>query len=139
LRFTSVYFIIHLLFSKKNYENNKIILLGLIIISTLISCVDSCEQKASDKFWQEKAKIDKLKTGINFIKGTYDTKMYDDVRIFAEYYFDDYTAKRLILKMTDEQIKSSKDDVIEMGKVLLKSAEFELEQKKENFIKVCKQ
>ena len=53
----------------------KIILLGLIIISTLISCGDSCEQKALEKFWQEKAKIDKLKAGINSIKVTYDAEM----------------------------------------------------------------
>ena len=117
----------------------KMILLGLITISTLISCGDSCEQKASEKFWQEKAKIDKLKTGIDFIKVTYDAEMYDGVRTFAEYYFDDYTAKRLILEMSDEQIKLNKDNVIELGKALLKSAEFDLKQKKENFIKVCKQ
>ena len=119
-------------------KNNKTILLLLIISLTLISC-DNCEQKATEKFWQEQAKIDKLKTGINFIKVTYDAEMYDGVRTFAEYYFDDYTAKRLILEMSDEQIKSNKDNVIKLGKVLLESAEFDLKKMKEDFIRICKQ
>lgn len=118
----------------------KTILLGLIITSTLISCSDICEQKASEKFWQEKAKIYKLKTGMSLIKGSYDMKNYEAVRTFVEYYFEDYTnANRLVSRMTDKDIESVINNVIRLGEALLESAKFDLEQKKENFINVCKQ
>jgi hypothetical protein len=117
----------------------KNILLGLIITSILMSCGDSCEQKASEKFSQEQAKIDKLKTGMSFIELSYDMKNYEGVRTFAGYYFEDYsTAYRLVSKMTDKDVETGNNNVIRLGEVLLEDAEFDLEQKKENFIKLCK-
>ena len=117
----------------------KTILLGLIITLTLISC-DNCEQKASEKFWQEQAKIEKLKSGMSFIKGSYDMKNYEAVRTFAEYYFEDYsTAYRLVSRMTDKDVESGNNNVIRLGESLLESAEFDLQIMKKDFIKACKQ
>jgi hypothetical protein len=117
-------------------KNNKRFLLLLII--TLISC-DNCEQKATEKFWQEQAKIDKLKTGLSFIKMSYDIKDYKAVRNFAKYYFEDYpTAYRLVSRLTDKDVELGNNNVIRLGEVLIKSAESELQTMKEDFIRICK-
>lgn len=120
-------------------KNNKTILLLLIISLTLISC-DNCEQKATEKFWQEQAKIDKLKTGMSFIKDSYEMKNHEAVRTFAIYYFEDYTtAYRLVSRMTDKDVELGENNVIKLGEVLIKSAEFDLKTMKEDFIRICKQ
>ena len=64
---------------------------------------------------------------------------YSGVRTFAAYYFEDYTAKRLVSRMTDEDIESGEGNVIELGEVLLRGAEFDLQTMKKDFIKACKQ
>jgi hypothetical protein len=116
----------------------KTVLLGPILILTLISC-DNCEQKATEKFWQEQAKIDKLKTGMTFIKGSYDMKNYEGVKTFAEYYFEDYpTEYRLVSRMSNKDIESGNKNIIRLGEALLKSSEFDLQRMKKDFIRICK-
>jgi len=117
----------------------KTILLGLIITSSLISCGDSCEQKASEKFWQEQSKIDKLDTGVSTIKNAYLRETYDDIKTLVTIYYTKYETKRVILSLTDEEIISMKDEIIELGEVDLKLAKFDLKSMKEAFIKACKQ
>ena len=116
----------------------KTILLGLIITLTLISCGDSCEQKASEKFWQEQAKIDKLDIGVSTIKNAYLSETYDDIKTLVTIYYINYETKRVILSLTDEQIISMEDEIIELGEVDLNLAKFDLKSMKEAFIKACK-
>jgi hypothetical protein len=110
----------------------------LIITSSLISCGDSCEQKASEKFWQEQAKIDKLDIGVSTIKNAYLSETYDDIKTLVTIYYINYETKRVILSLTDEQIISMEDEIIELGEVDLNLAKFDLKSMKEAFIKVCK-
>ena len=116
----------------------KTILLGLIITSSLISCGDNCEQKASEKFWQEQSKIDKLDIGVSTIKNAYLSETYDDIKTLVTIYYINYETKRVILSLTDEQIISMEDEIIELGEVDLNLAKFDLKSMKEAFIKVCK-
>lgn len=110
----------------------------MIITSSLISCGDSCEQKASEKFWQEQAKIDKLDIGVSTIKNAYLSETYDDIKTLVTIYYINYETKRVILSLTDEQIISMEDEIIELGEVDLNLAKFDLKSMKEAFIKVCK-
>ena len=117
----------------------KTILVGLIITSTLISCGDNCEQKALEKFQQEQSKIDKLEIGVSTIKSTYINESYDDVKTLVRNYYNDYEGKNLILKLTDEQIISMKDEIIRVGEIDLEIAKSDLVSMKEDFIRICKQ
>ena len=110
----------------------------MIITSSLISCGDSCEQKASEKFWQEQSKIDKLDIGVSTIKNAYLSETYDDIKTLVTIYYINYETKRVILSLTDEQIISMEDEIIELGEVDLNLAKFDLKSMKEAFIKVCK-
>ena len=117
-----------------------VLVLGLIITSTLISCSDSCEQKSTEKFWEEQAKIDDLKSGVELIKTSYDLKLYGSVKTLAMNYFEDYSTEyRLVSRMTNKHIEMSENNIIRLGEILIKEAEFELEEKKMSFIKICKQ
>ena len=111
----------------------------MIITSSLISCGDSCEQKASEKFWQEQAKIDKLDIGVSTIKNTYLRETYDDIKTLVTIYYIDNKTKRVILSLTDEQIISKKDEIIRLGELDLEIAKSDLKSIKKDFIKACKQ
>jgi len=111
----------------------------LLLTSSLISCGDNCEQKASEKFWQEQSKIDKLDTGVSTIKNAYLRETYDDIKTLVTIYYTKYETKRVILSLTDEEIISMKDEIIGLGEVDLELAKFDLKAMKEAFIKACKQ
>ena len=105
-----------------------------------MSCGDSCEQKSSEKFWEEQAKIDNLKSGIDLIKASYDLKLYGSVKTLAMHYFEDYSTEyRLVSKMSNKNIEMSKNNVIRLSEIILEGAELDLEQKKKSFIELCKQ